>query len=127
MFVSILHRGIPIGDVDLDLASDPAVGLVATLPSYEQLRERVLIATRALQASISGASDASLSLSAEAIASGAALGRELELRDRQGAPIQTDIIELTDWETDPLGVTVWVRMRRAPDGSPTAQGLIERR
>jgi hypothetical protein len=118
----IAHRGVPIGEADLDLEADPAVGHVATLPAYDSLRERVRIATRVLQASIAGSSTSD----EDVLKSAVALGRELELRDQQGELIPTDFVELADWETDPLGVTVWVRLRQTTGGKPARRSLSER-
>ena len=112
MQYSILHNGVPIGQVELDLNIDPAVGVVRPLDGYNSLRERVRSATASLSATISGATDENRTGS-DALADGAALGRELELHDRKHGLVQVDFIELADWEGRPLDVTVWVRSRTA--------------
>ena len=49
-----------------------------------------------------------------ALARGAELGRELELRDSRGIPVAVDWIELMDFGS-PSDITAWVGVRRAPD------------
>lgn len=117
MKYNILHNGVPIGDVDLDLADDPAVGIVHPLPAYDSLRQRVRAATEAFRATALGLS-APGATSSGALSAGASLGRELELQDEQRQLIKVDFIELADWAGKPLDVTVWVRARGAFSGIP---------
>ena len=122
MHYRIVHRGVPIGDVDLDLTQDPAAGFVNPLAGYGALRDGVRTATRALRAvgpATPTADAADPPADPAALAAGAALGRELELRDGENALVKTDFIELADWEGDRLDVTVWVRARGAFAGSPS--------
>jgi hypothetical protein len=113
----IVHLGVPIGEVDLDLGKDPAAGTVTPLPGYAALRNQVRAATRSLRAFGIGLPTGTPP-NPNDLAAGAALGRELELRDEQNALVKTDFIELCDWEGEPLGVTVWVRARGALAGTP---------
>jgi len=118
MSYTILHRGIPVGDVDLDLSKDPAVGTVHPLQGYESIRHQVRASTRALRAMGVGSPADAGATDAEALSIGVTLGRALELRDERGGLAQTDSIELGDWEGRPLSLTVWVRARGALSGSP---------
>jgi hypothetical protein len=115
---TILHRGVPIGNVDLDLTNDPAVGAVDPLAAYESIRDQVRTSTRALRTVGVGTPTAAGPADAAALAIGAALGRALELRDERHTLVQTDFMELADWEGEPLNLTVWVRARSAMSGSP---------
>ena len=110
----IFHRGVPVGDVVLDLSNDPAVGVVEPMPGYEPLRDRVRAATNAFRVTAFG-SDSS-TVSASALSDGAVLGRELELRDVNGELVSVDFLELADWDGKPLDVTVWTRARTAASG-----------
>jgi len=47
MQYSILHNGVPIGSVELDLTQDPAVGIVHPAVAYDSIRERIRAATKA--------------------------------------------------------------------------------
>src|SRR6476661_6321967 len=94
MRYSILHNGVPVGEVDLDLTVDPAVGVVDQLPGYTAMRSRVQDATRAFIATVSNET----SSNRPALAEGAALGRELERRDDKQELVKTDFIELADWQ-----------------------------
>jgi hypothetical protein len=124
MRYAILHRGVPVGDVDLDLANDPAVGAIDPLPGYDSIRDQVRAATRALRAMGVGAPTADGPTDPAALSSGAALGRALELRDEHNALVHTDFMELADWEGEPLHLTVWVRARNAMSGSPAIHKSI---
>jgi hypothetical protein len=121
MRYTILHRGVPVGNVDLDLASDPAVGMVDPLAGYESIREQVRTSTRALRTLGVGAPPADAPTDSAALSLGAVLGRGLELRDEQNVLMQTDFMELADWEGKPLNLTVWVRARNAFSGIPAAR------
>ena len=114
----IRHKGVPIGDVDLDLTNDPAVGIVEPLDSYGSIRDRVRSATKAFTATAFGLGD-SEPTSSVVLADGAALGRELELRDDRQDLVKVDFVELADWEGKPLDITVWVRARHALSGVPS--------
>lgn len=116
MQFKILHKGVPIGEVDLDLSRDPAVGIVNPTAAYESIRERVREATKAFSATAFGSS-CDVSSTSNALSDGAALGRELELRDELGDLVKVDFAELADWESKPLDITVWVRARSAHAGT----------
>jgi hypothetical protein len=112
MRYSILHNGVPVGEVELDLTVDPAVGAVRALPGYAAVSSRIQDSTKAFSATVSNEG----STNRQALADGAALGRELELRDENQQLVKTDFIELADWQGKPLDVTVWVRARGALSG-----------
>ena len=120
MRYQILHNGVPIGDVDLDLTDDPSVGIVTPSAGYDAICERVRAATNAFRATAFGAPDDPSNRSS-ALADGVALGHELELSDEQGQLVKVDFIELADWEGKPLDVTVWVRARGALSGVPSTR------
>jgi hypothetical protein len=122
MRYSILHNGVPVGEVDLDLTDDPAVGVVNPLAGYAAVSSRVQDATRAFVATVSN----EMSPNPPALADGAALGRELELRDEKQELVRTDFIELADWQGTPLNVTVWVRALGALAGVGSRPPLIRR-
>jgi hypothetical protein len=121
MRYSILRNGVPVGDVELDLTMDPAVGVVNPLPGYAAVRSRVQDATKAFSATISN----DTAPSRQALSEGAAIGRELELRDEKQELVRTDFIELADWQGRPLHVTVWVRARGAIAGVGSRSPLIQ--
>jgi hypothetical protein len=118
---TILHRGVPIGNVDLDLTNDPAVGAVDPLAEYESIRDQVRISTRALRTMGVGAPTTAGPTDSAALSMGAALGRVLELRDEHNALVRTDFMELADWEGELLNLTVWVRAQGAMSGSPATR------
>lgn len=118
MRYTICHQGVPVGRAELDLANNPAVGTVDSLVGYNGIRDQVRAATRALRAVAANALSSAYPADSTALSIGAALGRALELRDGQSALVQTDFIELADWEGEPLSVTIWVRARGAMSGSP---------
>jgi hypothetical protein len=122
MRYSILHNGVPVGEVDLDLTGDPAVGVVNPLPGYAAVSSRVQGATRAFISTMSN----EMSPNRPALTDGAALGRELELRDENHELVKTDFIELADWQGRPLNVTVWVRARGAFAGVASRPPLVQR-
>jgi hypothetical protein len=117
----ILHRGVPVGEVDLSLEMDPAVGTIDPLLGYESIRHQVRDSTRALRAMGVGAPAPGALADSSALSAGAALGRALELRDDRDGLVQTDFIELADWEGEPLRLTVWVRARSALSGVPAVR------
>ena len=121
MRYTILHRGVPVGRVDLNLANDPAVGTIDPFPGYESIRDQVRNATRALRTMGVGAPTAAGPTDSAALSMGAALGRALELRDDHNALVQTDFMELADWEGEPLNLTVWVRAQNAMSGKPSTR------
>jgi hypothetical protein len=119
MRYKIVHRGVPIGDVELDLTTDPAIGAVAPLEGYDAIRDTVRAATGALIAMGMGTTAPQGSPDPTALALGALLGRELELRDPQNSLVKTDYVEVAEWNDEPR-VTVWVRARGAFGGVPAS-------
>jgi hypothetical protein len=114
----ITRHGVPIGEVDLALGADIAAGDVRPLPAYDAVRTDVQAATRALRSlgafgPIDEPHGENLERSA-VIARGAALGRELDLRDAEGGAVAVDWIELLDFGGSPASVAAWVRARTAP-------------
>jgi len=107
---TITHRGVPIGTVELEAAEERAAAAVVTLPAYEAIRPIVLAAAHALRAATIGASEGN-EVSRSALQQGVALGRDLELIDRNGELVPTDFIELGEWPGEDPRVRAWIGFR----------------
>jgi hypothetical protein len=121
---TITHRGVPVGDVELDFGGDElTVGLVRPLAGYAAVRPIVRAATDALRNDgFPGlaADPVSPSVGEGALGRNAALGRALELRDERGALVPTDFIDLAEWPGEATEITTWVRVRHAAAAVPAA-------
>lgn len=126
MRYTITYRGIPIGEVDLDVGAELTAGDVVPLAGYDAVRADVQAVTLAmdvlgfmgpaagpLRAAVAADLAAGVDPSA-ALTRGAELGRELELRDSRGLPVAVDWIELMDFAGSPPLITAWVRVRTTP-------------
>ena len=101
---TILHRGVPVGQLELAELPAGAGGArvsasVTPLAGYDAIRPLVRAASRAGAALAVGADTPGLRqfASAAALERNVALGAALELRDAAGALVPTDSIELTEW------------------------------
>ena len=124
MRYTITHRGVPIGEAELDLGPDLAVGAMRPLPAYAAVRPLVRAATDALRGlGFLGppADPVSSDAGRAALQRGATLGRALELRDARGALVTADFVELMDWPGAESEVTAWVRAREAPAAVPARE------
>lgn len=139
MRYTVSHKGVPIGEVELDLSAELAAADMVPLAGYEAVRPDVQAVTlamdvlgfmgpfaRPLRAAV--AADLAAGVAPrDALARGAELGRELELRDPRGAPVAVDWIELMDFAGSPPEIAAWVRVRTAPSavvasGAPQPRG-----
>ena len=124
MRYTITHRGVPIGITDVQPASEPVVvAPVVRLPAYASLSSTVRAASLALadaalahSTAVGGTSSGREGVFARA----AALGRELELRDANGALVPADFIELTEWPGGNPEVAALIRFRDSHAGVPAS-------
>jgi len=116
---TITHQGVPIGNVELDPAQTRSAAAVAPLPAYDAIRPIVLAASLALRAAAVSTGDADV-VSRSALDRGAALGKDLELRDARGELVPTDFIELAEWPGEDPEVRAWVGIRGVAAGRPAA-------
>ncbi len=115
---TISLRGVPVGVAEFVPVSDLIAVAVHPLPGYDAVRPTVRAASGALaDAAIGRVADTPRD---EALRRGAELGRLLELRDRAGALVPTDFIDLTEWPNGSPEVAAMIRFREAHAAVPAS-------
>jgi len=122
---TITHQGVPLGTVELDPAQQRVAAAVATLPAYEAIRPIIQAASAALRAAAVGGGEADTG-SRDALQRGAALGKDLELRDSAGELVPTDFIELAEWPGEDPEVRAWIGFRGVPAAQPARRSPPKR-
>ena len=118
---TITYRGVPTGTVVLPPSGERIAVGVTPLSGYDAIRPLVRQASRALSAVALGArggSELRPLASETALGRGAELGRALELRDRAGALVPTDFIDLTDWPGGTPEVAALIGLRNSHAREP---------
>jgi hypothetical protein len=129
---TITRHGVPIGEVELAFGSELAAGRVRPLAAYDAVRVDVQLSTFALgtlgflapadwqrRSAVAPAPGEAVDLT-RALGRGARLGHELALRDRGGASVAVDWIELLDFGGSPPDVVALLGTRGALNGVPAA-------
>ena len=115
----ITHHGVPIGIVELPREGERFTVAVRPLPAYQALSALVRAASIALaNVALNQPADAM------ALARASSQGRALELRDRAGALVPADFIELTEWPGGTPEVAAFIRLR---DAHAPVPALVPRR
>ena len=124
MQYTITHRGVPIGIADVLAATESIiVAPVVPLPAYATLSATVRAASLALADTTLGLvvpTGESPERRETALTLGAALGRELELRDAAGALVPADFIELTEWPGGNPEVAAFIGFRDSHAAIPAS-------
>ena len=124
MQYTITHRGVPIGIADVEATTESIiVAPVVPLPAYTTLSPTVRAASLALADSTLGMvvpKGESPERREAALALGATLGRELELRDAAGALVSADFIELTEWPGGNPEVAAFIGFRDSHTAVPAS-------
>lgn len=117
MRFTITHTGVPVGTVELEPQPAVVAGPVEPLGAYAALRPLVSAASAALQhlgfPAAAGEPGTPIPPPSVALGRAAALGRELELRDRDGALIPTEFVELVEVADVPTRLVALVGFRAA--------------
>jgi hypothetical protein len=139
MRVTVLHRGEPIGTADLSIEPPFALGTLEPFSAYDALRPVFREQSRAMRnygflppgdGEVGGADAACDAAGQAAFARAAAVCRELEFRDAEGAVVPMKSIGISDWyERSEISVDAFLpdagggvpaRIPRAPSGESNA-------
>ena len=106
---TVIHQGVPIGTVDLEMLGAQGLGTLTPLPAYQSIRWRILFAGalgREARVEL-------LTRQADAVPSHPVIAKAalpFELLDWRGATVPANVVRLVELRTRP-GVTVLVDFR----------------
>jgi hypothetical protein len=118
MEFTILHRGVPLGTVELP-SSDLAIGELAPSPAYLAVREEIREASAALWA-LGFLSESPLARTADPSSLARAQALPLELRDPAGTLVTVDFINIVERPDAADAPVVFTRFRHAAAIAPAA-------
>ena len=131
MYVTVLHRGVPIGAGELALDDPMGLGDLDPLPAYDSIRAIVRAADRTRRnrgflpsgdAEVAERTRVEVEAGQRALVRLAALQLHLELRDARGALLATEWIHI--WDGDGVRFAAIVAFRAAPAAVPALRHTL---